>query len=70
MVLHLFDEQSDAGVTFIAKSTKEIMLGLDINVRRNADGSFDRGWYDENLIARVRQQGCGIDGIEYQEYEG
>ena len=75
----LYHCKSDVGITFIAKSTDEVFLLLDIN-RKLINGDFseiswggdytDISWYIVNIAAELEKEGCVIEQINYQENIG
>lgn len=75
----LYHNKSDKGTTFLAKSTDEIMLGLDIN-RKTIDcditkpswgGDYtDISWYVINVIRELEKSGCLVGQFRYEEYIG
>lgn len=67
----LYYEQSECGITFLAKSTEEIILELDINRKTlgtTRESITDVGWYFSNIINRITEKGCLIDYIRFTEY--
>lgn len=77
--VNLYHDKSDSGITFLAKNTDEILLGLDIN-RKTIDGVFseiplggnytDISWYIINIVAELEKSGCILELIKYQENIG
>ena len=69
--LNLYYETSDVGITLVAKSTKEIIIDLNINrktVENNRESITDIGWYFNNIIEIFCERGCPIDSIKFEEY--
>ncbi len=71
--LNMYYENSDVGVTFLAKNTKEILINL--NIRRktigdNNESITDIGWYFNTIIQKLEERGCPIDYVKFEEYEG
>lgn len=69
--LNLYYENSNAGLTLLAKNTEQIVISLDINrktVRDDRESITDIGWYFNNIIQRLMERGCPIDYIRFEEY--
>ena len=69
--LNLYYENSDVGITLMAKNTKEIIIDLNINrktVENNRESITDIGWYFNNIIQRFFERGCPIDSFKFEEY--
>ena len=69
--LNLYYENSDVGITLMAKNTKEIIIDLNINrktVENNRESITDIGWYFNNIIQKMCKRGCPIDSIKFEEY--
>ena len=69
--LDLYYENSEEGLTLLAKNTKEIVIDLNINrrtVENNRESITDIGWYFNNIIQRLKERGCPIDYIKFEEY--
>lgn len=69
--LNLYYAHSDEGVTLLAKNTKALIINLNINrktVTNDRESITDAGWYFHNLIQRLRERGCSIDYIKFEEY--
>lgn len=69
--LDLYYENSEEGLTLLAKNTKEIVIDLNINrrtVENNRESITDIGWYFNNIIQRFKERGCPIDYIKFEEY--
>lgn len=69
--LNLYYENSDVGITLMAKNTKEIIIDLNINrktVENNRESITDIGWYFNNIIQSFFERGCPIDSIKFEEY--
>lgn len=65
--LHLFFTCEEAGISVSAKSTNEIMIGLDIYRKTCKDNTTDLAWYFNNIIVPLRANGCIIDHITIRE---
>ena len=73
VALNLYCENSEEGITLLAKDTKEIIIALNINRRtlgNNRESITDIGWYFNNIIQRLRERKCPIDYIKFEEYIG
>lgn len=71
--LILYYENSDEGITLLAKNTKEISIDLNINRRtlgNNRESITDIGWYVNSIIQSMVNSGCVIDYIKFEEYIG
>lgn len=71
--INLYCENSEEGITLLAKDTKEIIIGLNINrrtIRNNRESITDIGWYFNNIIQKLRERECPIDYIKFEEYVG
>ena len=71
VVLNLYYENSDVGITLMVKNTKEIIIDLNINrktVENNRESITDIGWYFNNIIQNFFERGCPIDSIKFEEY--
>ena len=69
--LDMYYENSDIGITVLARDTKEINLNLDINRKtiENSRESFtDVGWYFSYILIKLKESGCLIDDIRFEEY--
>ena len=69
--LVMYKENSDEGITILAKNTKEITFCLDINrktVSNNREAITDVGWYFTNILQRLDEKGCSADYIKFEEY--
>lgn len=67
----MYYENSDVGITLMAKNTKEIIIDLNINrktVENNRESITDIGWYFNNIIQNFFERGCPIDSIKFEEY--
>ncbi|MGN0607946.1 MAG: hypothetical protein ACI4J6_01970 [Oscillospiraceae bacterium] len=75
----LYQNKSDKGITFLAKSTDEILIGLDINRKTigrdfsdiSCGGDYtDISWYIINIVAKLEKAGCVLEKIKYEECIG
>lgn len=69
--LNLYYKNSGEGITLLAKTTTEIVIGLNINRRtvdNNRESITDIGWYFNNIIYRFRERECPIDYIKFEDY--
>lgn len=69
--LNLYCENSEEGLILLAKNTKEIVIDLNINrrtVENNRESITDIGWYFNNIIQRLKEKGCPVDYIKFEEY--
>ena len=69
--LSWYYDYSDEGLTLLAKSTKVIIINLNINRRtvlNDRESITDIGWYFNNIIQRLMERGCAIDYIKFEEY--
>lgn len=66
--IHLFYNYMESGISFIANSTKEVMMNLNLYRKTNTDNSTDFSWYFNNLILPLRENGCKIDNFTFEEY--
>lgn len=70
--LNLFHEESDRGVTLLARETSNISLCLEINRKRlnddDRDSFTDFTWYFNNIIKKMDESGCILRYIKYEEY--
>lgn len=67
----LYYENHKEGITLLAKNTKEIVIGLNINrrtVENNRESITDINWYFNNIIHRFKEKKCPIDYIKFEEY--
>lgn len=71
--LNLYHTNSMAGISFLAKTTKNIILSLDIN-RKTIDDKrksiTDVSWYLCNVIEKLELQGCSMEHFSFEEYLG
>lgn len=71
--VNLYYEKSDVGITLLAKNTKELVIDLSINrktIEDNRESITDVGWYIENIVQRLKEKGCPVDYIKFEEYVG
>ncbi|MBE5869783.1 MAG: hypothetical protein E7294_00760 [Lachnospiraceae bacterium] len=69
----LYHDNSDVGISILARNTKEIQINLDINrktIEAHRDDITDVSWYIANILQRMIKKGCPITSIEFEEYEG
>lgn len=66
----MYNNSSDVGITILAQNTKEIIIDLNVNPKRINDKFYDLGWYYENILIPIREKGCIVDCLKYEEYEG
>ena len=69
--LVMYYENSDEGITILAKNTKEIVICLNINrktVEDSRESITDIGWYFGNIVQRFKERGCPIDYVKFEEY--
>lgn len=69
--LNLYYENSEEGLTLLAKNTKEIVINLNINrrtIENSRDSITDIGWYFNNIIQKFKERECPIDYIKFEEY--
>lgn len=66
----LYHKNTDKGITFLARDTKEIDLSLDINRKKLQNEYTDISWYIMNIVADFEKNGCVIQHMEYQENIG
>lgn len=69
--LSLYYKNSKEGLTLLANSTKEIVIFLNINrrtIENNRKSITDIGWYFSNIIQKLKERGCPIDYIKFEEY--
>ena len=69
--LSLYYGDSKEGVTLLAKSTKEIVILLNINRRtidNHRDSITDIEWYFDKIIYRLKGSKCPIDYIKFEDY--
>ena len=59
---------TEGGFTMTASSTKEIVLGLDYYRKTMPDNTTDFSWYFQNVIVLLRNNGCEIDYLSFDEY--
>lgn len=66
----LYHQNSDAGISLLAKDTKEVQINISIN-RKTVCGDFtDASWYIEQIAAKLEEIGCIIQSVEYSEIIG
>ncbi len=66
----LYHQNSDKGVTILARNTKRFIVNININ-RKTICGDFtDISWYIENIIAKLEEIGCIIESVDYSEVIG
>lgn len=69
--INLYYQNSELGVTFLAKNTKEIIIDLCIN-RKLIDSTHeaitDISWYFVNIIQMLKESGCPIDYVKFEDY--
>ena len=71
VALNLYYENSEEGLTLLAKNTKKIAIDLNINrrtVENNRVSITDIGWYFDNIIQKLKKRNCPIDYIKFEEY--
>lgn len=69
--LTMYHENSNVGVTILAKNTKEMVINLDINrktVEDNREAITDIGWYFSNIVQRFKEKACFCDYVKFEEY--
>ncbi len=66
----LYHQDSDAGISLLAKDTKEVQISISINRKIVCKDFTDASWYIENIIAKLEGIGCIIQSVEYQEIIG
>lgn len=69
--LNLYHENSEEGLTLLAKNTKEIVINLNINrrtIENNRESITDIGWYFNNIIQKFKERECPIDNIKFEDY--
>ncbi len=69
--LNLYYKNTGEGMTFLAKNTEEVVIGLDINrktIGNNRESITDVGWYIENIIQKLIEEKCPIDFFRFEEY--
>lgn len=65
----LYHSNSDKGVTFLARDTKEINLGIDINREKIKNTYYtDISWYIMNIVAELEKCGFRIENYKFYEY--
>lgn len=68
--VNLYYKNTDIGITFLARSTEEILLVLSIN-RKTIDQEFtDFSWYIIRIVSELKRNGCKIEHIVYEDYIG
>lgn len=58
VALNLYYENSEEGLTLLAKNTKKIAIDLNINrrtVENNRESITDIGWYFDNIIQKLKK---------------
>ncbi len=60
--------REDLGITLLANDTTDITLAIDINRKEYPDRTTDFVWYYENIIVALRNNGCCIDSLKFEEY--
>lgn len=69
--INLYYQNTEVGVTLLAKETKNIVIGLCIN-RQTLDGTresiTDISWYFANMIQKLEKRGCPVDCIKFEDY--
>lgn len=71
--LNLYYRNTGEGMTFLAKNTENIVIGLDINrrtIENNRESITDVGWYTENIIQKLVEEKCPVDFFRFEEYGG
>lgn len=69
--IDMYFEKSSLGITVLARDTKEIILNLDINrktIEKSRDSFTDIGWYFSSILQNIKESGCLIDYIRFEEY--
>ena len=59
VALNLYYENSEEGLTLLAKNTKKIAIDLNINrrtVENNRESITDIGWYFDNIIQKLKKE--------------
>ena len=59
VALNLYYENSEEGLTLLAKNTKKIAIDLNINrrtVENNRESITDIGWYFDNIIQKLKKK--------------
>lgn len=67
--VNLFYNNSVEGISFLANTTEQIMLGISIN-RKLIQGKYtDMAWYIENIIYKFYDIGVRLLSYKLEEYE-
>lgn len=66
----LYHQNSDKGISILAKNTKEIQVNININRKIVCNEFTDASWYIKNIIAKLEDIGCIIQSVSYQEIIG
>ena len=69
--INFFHKYSEHGFSFLADSTKNILLSFNINRKRLPDDDNQRtdvGWYVENIIQKLQEENCLVACYRFEEY--
>ena len=66
----LYHQNSDKGISILAQNTKEVQVNININRKIVCNDFTDASWYIENIIAKLEDNGCIIQSMNYQEIIG
>lgn len=67
--VNLFYNNGVEGISFLANTTEQIMLGISIN-RKLIQGKYtDMAWYIENIIYKFYDIGVRLLSYKLEEYE-
>jgi len=67
--LNLFFNNSNIGISMLARDTKNITFGISINCKRLGNGCTDMAWYIENIIYKLVGVGMRIVSYKFGEFE-
>ena len=65
-----FKGKIKAGLSVLASSTQEITLGLNLYRKELSNKTTDFSWYFQNVIIPLRNNGCMISQLHFEEYFG
>lgn len=67
--INLFYNNGCEGITFIAESTKQIVLCLSINRKIYCGRYTDMAWYFENIVYKLLNKNVRLLSYEVEEFE-
>lgn len=67
--VNLFYDNGIEGISLLAETPKQIVLGISVNRRIRKGRYTDMAWYSENIIYKLLDIGVRLLSYELMEYE-